>query len=549
MFRINKKNLYSYSLIIILLLALFLRTFKLAETPSGFHADEASFYINAKAIAQTGADEDGNKFPLSISSFIDPKPSIYSYLEIPFISIFDNQVFASRLPSAILSVVSLFFVYLLITKFANKKVALLTTLILTISPWHIVVSRGTQEVIVSFLFLVISLLVLISYLSKNKPTSKTKVVSLATFFSTSFLSMYSYHSAKLLLPMLVFGVLVYYFKKSKSYIYNSVLIFIILIISGIFSLQIQESGTRISEVGIFNDTAPQLQLMDKIFNTREQLPNSIVGIFYNKFQAYSTAMITEYLAYFSPDFIFLSGGKPSRYIVPNHGLLYLIDIPLFLIGLYYGIKNKRKETFFFIGILLLSPIPSSLTTEETPSMIRSFPMIIGFAYFIATGILNLLEIKKSFLKNILIFILIALYSWHLLFFKIQYHIQSYFDKPWFRNSPYTEIAKNVKSIESYYDEIYIANNLTPLYAYFVSEDLISIEELQGHPHIRDNEDYTLGKYTFIRACDFTSIKPRILYVAETECYLKNTEFFDLEVVKSITYQDGKKVYELIQLTK
>lgn len=547
--KLIKKHFYTFGLFFILLVAFFIRTIELSEIPSGFHADESSFYINAKALAQTGADEDGNKFPLSLSSFIDPKPAIYSYLEIPFISTLENQVLAARLPSTILAVLSLYFTYLLIERFSNKKISLMTTLILSISPWHIVVSRGTQEVIISFLFLIISLYILVAYLLKNKPTHKTTVLSLSTFFITSFLSMYSYHSAKLLLPMLAFGILGYYFKKSKRYLKNSILILVSLIIAGAFSLLVQESGTRISEVGIFNDTTPQLQLMEKIFTSREKLPSYIINIFHNKFQSYSTAIIKEYLSYFSPDFLFLSGGKPNRYIVPNHGLLYLIEIPLILAGLYFGIKNKRKEIILFVGILLLSPIPSSLTTEETPSMIRSFPMIIGLAYFIATGILNLLQIKRLAFRYVVAILLIFFYTWHLLFFEIQYHIQSRFDEPWFRNSPYTDIAKDIKDIGSYYDEIHITSNLTPLYSYFVTEDLISIEELQSNAHLRNNENYTLGKFTFIKACDFTKIKPNILYVAETECYLKNTEFFDMEIVKSVTYQDGKKVYELLQLVK
>jgi 4-amino-4-deoxy-L-arabinose transferase-like glycosyltransferase len=550
--KLKFKNTHLLSLIVIFLLAFFLRTVALTQIPSGFHADEASFYINALAISKTGADEDGNKLPLSLASIIDPKPAFYSYIQIPSLIIFDNQVFASRFPSVVLSIFSLFIGYLLVRKLSNKKIALLTTLILAISPWHIMVSRGTQEVIASFLFLLVSLLLLISYLEKKKIN---QIPLLLSFLFTSFLSMYFYHSAKLLLPLLAFGLIVYFYlcfkryKKSSIYIKSSVIILAILVFAGISSLLIQESNSRISAVGIFHDQAPKQELMEQIFSIQKQLPNKVVSIFHNKIQIYSTAILKEYASYFSPEFLFLLGGKPTRYVVPDHGLLYMIEIPLLLIGLYTAIKSKKKEAALFIGIILLSPIPSSLTTEETPSIIRSFPMIIGLAYFVAYGIQHLVETKKPIVKKLIIISLLSLYVWQILFFTIQYQFRSKFVQPWFRNSPYTDIAKEVKKIEGSYKEVRVANNLRPLYTYFVIEELISIEELQSHPHIRDNDRYTLGKFSFNEFCGFEKIEPNVLYIAETECYLKNPMLSNMKVVKSITYKDGKKVYELLQVAQ
>jgi len=151
------KNKVNITLLgIILIIALFLRIFNLGNTPHGFHADEASFYINAVSISQNGMDEDGNSYPLSVKSFIDPKPAIYSYYQIPFINIMNDQVAASRMPSAILGILSILFLYLFIKKLSNQNLALINSFVLAISPWHIMMSRGTQEVISSFFFLTLS---------------------------------------------------------------------------------------------------------------------------------------------------------------------------------------------------------------------------------------------------------------------------------------------------------------------------------------------------------------------------------------------------------
>ncbi len=547
MFGIIKKNNFLILLVIVLLFAFLLRTIQLAQTPSGFHADEASFYVNAVALSQTGMDEDGNRVPFSLASFIDPKPALYSYLQIPFLYLFTNQIFAARFVSIVLAMLSLVAVYLFVQEFSDKKIALLTTAVLAVSPWHLIVSRGTQEVIASFLFLVTTLLCLTFFLKREKTN---RIFLLCSFFFTSFLSMYFYHSAKVVLPFLVITLIAYHYKKTKTSFKNGVLVLILVIFAGVSSLLVQESSSRISAVSIFSDQGPQQKLLEQIYTSRGEISVSVIRVFYNKVQAYSLAVVGEYLKYFSPEFLFLSGSRPTRYIVPDHGLLYLIEIPLLLIGLYTAIKNRRKELALFLIILFVSPIPASLTTQETPSMLRSFPMIIALAYFIALGIKSVLEINNKLLKSLVIVLLLGAYVWSIFYFALQYHVQARYTKPWFRNSPYTKIAKEVALIAEDYEKIEITNDLRPLYAYFVMENLITIQELQVNPQARNTQKYTLGKFTFNKdVCDFDEIKPNTLYIAEVGCQEKNQELKNLTTVKVIAYDDGTEVYELLQLVQ
>jgi len=542
--KLKSPKLYLFSLIGILIFATFVRLIKLDKTPSGFHADEASFYINALAISKTGADEDGKKLPLSLSSFIDPKPAIFSYFQVPFIMTIDNQVLAARLPSVILSIFSLSMVYLLISKVSDNKIGLLTTFILSISPWHIIISRGTQEVIASFFFLLLSIYLIIIYFEKQKKS----ILLIGSFFVSSFLSMYFYHSAKLLLPLLIFGYLLYIFKKSKTFIKTSFLILFITTLSLFLSLSIQESGSRIAAVGILADEAPQHRLIEQIYTLHEQLPITTVRIFYNKIGAYSHAIIAEYVAYFSPDFLFLKGGKPNRYIVPGVGLLYLVELPLILLGLYSSIQSKKKKSLLFLGLLAIAPIPAALTRLETPSVIRAFPMIISLAYFISIGIKTIWKLKNKYIKFGAIATFSLVYLWQIGYFIVQYDVQTYYDQPWYRNSPYTEIAKEVSKISENYSEIRVTNDLRPLYTYFVIENLIDISDLQNNPHARDTQEYSLGKFTFNRGvCELGDRKSGVLYIAETQCRNQIEDSSLFEVVATISYQDNTPVYELLQI--
>lgn len=547
MLKMNSKTIHILLFVFIFFFSFFLRTFKLAETPSGFHADEASFYINSLALSQTGKDEDGNSFPLSLASFIDPKPALFSYFQIPFVTIFTNHIFAARFTSVILGVLSICALYLFITEISSKKVAIISSLIVSISPWHLVVSRGTHEVIASFLFLTLSLYFFVRLLKEG---SKNTVFLALASFVTSFLSMYFYHSAKVVLPLVCILLVIYFRKKIKTYYINSGILFASLIIGVLLSLVVQESSSRISAVSIFSDQGPTQKLTEQIFSTRNELPVTTVRVFYNKIQTYGFAITGEYLKYFSPEFLFLSGEKPTRYIVPDHGLLYLLELPLLLIGLYSAIRNKRKELPILLGILLISPLPAALTTQETPSLLRSFPMIISFAYFIALGIELLITAKQKYLNRALLPGLGIIYIWSLFYFGIQYHIQAKYTQPWYRNAPYTKIAQAVSPILDQYSRVEVTNDLRPLYAYFVIENLIPFSELQSKPYARNSQNYTLGKFSFNRdVCNFESIQKDVLYIAEVGCRDKNEKLSSLEVVKTISYDDGLEVYELLQVAK
>ncbi len=539
-----KKHSTVITLLLILVLATFLRVVKLDTTPSGFHADEASFYVNAVALSETGADEDNVRLPISLSSLIDPKPALYSYFQIPFITTLENQVLASRLPAALMGIASLVVIYLLLLQIISTNVALLMTLILSISPWHIVVSRGTQEVIASFFFMTLSLLCLLLY---QKKTSYKKVIA---FSVSAFLSMYFYHSAKVLLPLLVFGLSMYSYKKSKDSIKIFITVLGITFLAALFSVLVQESTSRIAAVGILTDEAPMHRLVEKIYTLHGELPVPVVRIFYNKIGAYLGAIAEEYVAYFSPEFLFLEGGKPFRYTVPGHGLLYLIEIPLLLLGLFSAIRSKKKATYLFLGLLLLAPIPAALTTQETPSMIRSFPMVIALAYFIAVGISSIYSARFQYVRHLTLLSIILVYCWQIGYFALQYDVQAYYDTPWYRNSPYSDIAKEVAASSDNYREIRVTNDLRPLYAYFAIENLFDVAELQTQPHARDNAEYRLGKFVFNRGvCDLGSREQGVLYIAETQCRERIEDASSFKVVKTISYQDGTPVYELLEITE
>ena len=132
----------------IFFLALILRLYRLGQIPPSLNWDEASVGWNGFSLATTGSDEYGKRFPLSIRSFNDYKPPIYTYTTIPIIALLGLSELSVRLPSALAGSVSVLLVYFLVRSLlqldkpvGSLKIPLITSLLLAVSPWHLQFSR------------------------------------------------------------------------------------------------------------------------------------------------------------------------------------------------------------------------------------------------------------------------------------------------------------------------------------------------------------------------------------------------------------------------
>ncbi|MBP7875404.1 glycosyltransferase family 39 protein [Candidatus Woesebacteria bacterium] len=528
---------------IILLIALLVRVVGLSNTPDGFHADEASYLVNTVSILETGRDEDGQLLAPSLHSLIDPKPALFSYLQAPFVALLGPTHAAARLPSAVLGVISLFIIYRLFSVLGEKKVGLIVITLLAISPWHIAISRGTQEVISSFVFFTSSLYFLLAYLQSKK------LRPLILFFVTAFLSMYLYHSAKVVLPLISTLVAAWflYQKKLSKNAAKGLLVGMLAMVG--LSLLVQNSSIRLHSVSIFSSPQPIIDITEQTYAATPLAPLQILRIFYNKPHFYGREIINQYVTYFSPSFLFFDWSAPSRYSVPFHGLFYLIEIPLLVGGIYLAIARKRKEALLMTLLLIIAPLPATITSQEVPSTIRSFIAVLPVTYFIALAVNQILSLKIVRLRRAAIGTLIALYLISFSYFVMQYGIQQKVYQPWYRNSPYEAIAAEIGQYADDFDRIVVTSDLRPLYAYLVLSGQLTVADLQAQPFARDKEEYQLGKYIFSRSHCRTDAEwsTRTLYVMEIAC-LDELKDKRLSILDTITYRDGVAVYAFVSYT-
>ncbi len=360
--------------ILIIVLACLTRFLWLDKFPLGFTPDEATFGYDAYNLLKTGRDEWGTAFwklPVTgLKSYGDYKLPLYSFLTVPAIRFFGLNEFSTRLPNSILSFLAILVIYLLTVKILGHTTGLLAALLLTVSPWYISLSRGAFEANLAVIFVLLGM-ALCFY---KRPYLGALILALG---------MYSYHSARLLTPLILLGLSVIYIPKMK--IFLTWVIFLILSGGAFYSLIFL--NPRSYDISIFNppDKWQSMSLYHRVA-VQSGWPGPLAQLLYNKLTFALPVFIKNYLTYFSPDFLFFSGPGEATYgMLPGLGVIYLIEFPLLMIFLVKFIQKPGKIYFFILLLLFISPVPAALTKGPGFAANRSAVMIIPLVLLSAVG--------------------------------------------------------------------------------------------------------------------------------------------------------------------
>ena len=392
-----------------MVLAFLLRVLWLDNFPPGFTPDEASFGYDAYSILKTGRDQWGNPMPLVLKSFGDFKAPLYSYLAVPTVAVFGLTKFAVRLPNALLGTFAVLATYLLVKEmFKKARVGLLAGFLLVVSPWHTMLSRGAFEANLTSFFMPLGLYFFLKGLKKN-----SYFVLSAVVFG---LNLFTYHSAKLLTPFVVFACLWFFRtevkKVSKGHlvIFSSVLAIFLLL--G-FVTMFQGGGSRVSEVNIFNTAlGPATQARAALLSNGA--PAWVARFVHNKYFVGVRMAAGNYFSYFSPQFLFSSGAAETTYgMFPGRGALFWLELPLLLAFLVHFRKLfSVKAVKVLLVWLLVSPMPAALTSGSGYAANRAAGMLPVIHIFSALGILffaNRERVSKLVYKVVFVASFVFLY--------------------------------------------------------------------------------------------------------------------------------------------
>ncbi len=252
--QIIKKIQFWFSKPVVLLLTLLLlaatifRFFKLGEVPHGMAWDEVAIGYNGYGIWQTRRDEWLARLPFSFRSFGDFKAPFAIYLNSFFTFLFGLNSFAVRLPFALSGVAAVVAIGAVLKsllsepylKLEPKYVTWLSTLglaMISFSPWHVHFSRTAFESGLS-----LTLLILGTWLMSDLLLQRTffkalgikyQLLQVAGAAVLLVCSMYSYHSAKIVVPLVMTSFVLCFWPLWKS---RKIILFQVLVISTILLL-------------------------------------------------------------------------------------------------------------------------------------------------------------------------------------------------------------------------------------------------------------------------------------------------------------------------
>lgn len=433
-------------LIVIILIAFLLRFYRVTEDPPSLNWDEVSIAYNSYSILKTGRDEWGEALPLHFKAYGEYKLPAQIYTSIPAVAVLGLNELGVRLTPVLygtLTVLILFF--LTKTLFQNSAVGLLASFLLSISPWHIQLTRASFESSFATFWIVLGIWLLI----KGFNDIKWLIISMFPLA----LSIYTYNSARVFTPLFIFALVVVYkknFLKIPKFTILSLFTFFILLTPLLPFYLSGEGSSRYKLVSITDDPG----LIPRINEQRESsdLPGFLPRLIHNRVSYISASIVKNYLAHFNPSFLFISGAPHKQHHVQGVGEMYLFQLPFVILGLYWLFKRNYKFKWLIILWVLLSIVPVSVTNDSIPHALRTLIVAPVYQIITALGIyFAYLFLKKRnlFIARLSLFCLGVVITVSVVLYLYNYY--SIYPREYSRDWQYG-YKQVVNYIKQYYDE-------------------------------------------------------------------------------------------------
>lgn len=372
-----------FILFMIVLFAGVLRFWNLSSVPPSLSHDEVAIGYNAYSILMTGKDEYGIRFPLLFKSFDDYKLPGMVYASVPSIKLFGLNELGVRFPSAFLGTLTVFLFYFIAKIFTKKNVSksLIITLFFAFSLWHINFSRQSFESNGALFFLTAGTYFLL------KADKKLRNLYCASFFYA--ISLYFYYSVRLVIPFLLLSFFILNFKtllKNLKIVFVSLLIGIAVLFPLLPNIFSPSGFTRINKVSVVNDPDYVVR-KTKYALIIARNNNILTKIIYNRRVALLQTVVSNYFKNFSYSEIFVKG-------TGSMGLLYVFELPFFILGIYYLFRARTPLKWILIAWFFSAPLAGALTTDQ-PNSLRTLLNAPMFSLMSGLGFWTIFKLFKN----------------------------------------------------------------------------------------------------------------------------------------------------------
>lgn len=497
-------------LFLILLFASLFRLWNLGNIPYGLADDEMRIIYSAYTLWQTGHDVAGSFLPLSIDIHSSFSP-VYMYATAPFVGLFGLSSFVGRLPFALISIATVFLLYLLVKEVSkNKWVALSSSFVLAISPWGIHLGRSALDANFALFFYLLSIYIFITRVSKGGIVWSVPILLLA---------FYSYHATKIFFVFLIPLLIIFYWKTLKQR--KKELVFFILgcvaIIGSYFVLNYVSPIER-EQVLLWNNATKASEVVNKE-RTYSTAPAIVQQIFNNKILYFARIFREQYFTAFSPEFLFLYGDPGSGKLhlsLLTRGQMYVIEALFFILGIYFVIRYRQAR--IFIALLLIAPLPSAFGDHRT-YFNRSVMLLPILAVFTGYGLYFFFTALKKKNTWVLYATSIVVVMWYL-FLVVSFTYQYFYRYPLtgsegsMRSS--RELAEYIGNNRQNFEKVYVygADDTHILqYALFNNIDPRIIQAQWGKAYPKNIDNVSFSTDCIEDIPSFLQENPHTIYIA------------------------------------
>ncbi len=377
----NRDKIYISLVILLLIVGTFVRVYEISSVPGGINQDEAYSGYEAYSMLKYGTDSWGYSFPVYLQTWGAGMSVLNSYLIMPFIALLGdegNLTLATRLPQAIVAIISMPVFFLLLKKLYDKRIALLGLFFLVICPYHIMMARWGLDCNLAPGFLLFGLY----FFVLGVDNSKYYMLS-ALFYG---MSLYTYAAIWVIMPIMFILQCLYliYLKKLNwnKFVVFSAVIFMVFAVP--LLLFVAVNMEYIEEIRTPFISIPKIAAMRSSDIAFEQIGEKI-SILFNVLTAQNDGWYWN---------------STSEY-----GLYYKFSMPFAVLGFLYcmkntirAIKNKKYSKDAFIVISFFVSILQGCLTIANINRINSIHFSIMI--FCVLGIFHTIRIFKEDFKFI-----------------------------------------------------------------------------------------------------------------------------------------------------
>lgn len=535
-------------LIVITLVGLFLRVYKIDQYPVHLGHDEITQLYDAISIAQTGRDIYGNFLPTIFVSVNDFKPPFYTYATVIAYWIFGNSEILIRIPGVLFGTLIIPAVYFFTQQLLKRKdIALLAAVLTAIAPFEIFYSRKSFENGAGLFLLMVGF----TFLFKFLETKKLRWLNSGIILLIA--AMYTYFSHAVIIPLLFISFLVLFrhqFPKMKKYLWTVLLAVIVVIPLLAIIILNTDSLNRTSAVFVSQDTLLG-ETLSKIHS-----PNPVL-IFVLKKYIFLTYIAQRYLNQFDPFYLFGNGLNLTNQVFLAQGILIFAQLPFLLLGIFYLIKAKDllANRLFIVSWILIGAIPSGITFESH-SPHRILMVFVMFNILTAVGFAQFYQwlrlIKVHYLFKLAAYSAVAgLFILNLLTFVHLYTVNFSYQRSQDIMYPFKSVAQFAAIQRNNFDQIVfdpLFGEAAPVigtgaHYYIGYYGNIAPSEFQTIYRFGDRErEVLLGKYS-IRKIDWLQDldQPNTLFIG-SQWSIPIKDVAAEKIIKVIYYYDGQPAF-------